>query len=169
MRQTPPPHRDTPRKCSQCDGGVLQCVSVTKAGIGIEKSYECDLCPAKVTIPAEGVVGTTLFVWGIVSAGLAWMFLVHARFPGLFSYLFVFGFTLAGGYFAWRDLYRHLRHPFIAQDMRNDTDTPEGRPKSTGMARFWDLGLVKSPLIAVAGLVVILGLIAFLGYIFGDA
>lgn len=146
----------------------MLCVSVKKAGLGIEKSYRCKICAAEITIPAEGFIGTYLFVWVAVSAFLAWMFLFYARYPGVLSYLFVSGFILLGGFFAFRDLFRHRAHPVLDVETRNNNIADPDQIEATGATKFWDLGLLATPLVTVAGIAIVLGVAAFLGYLFSD-
>lgn len=149
------------RKCSRCAEGTLQCIEVKNAGVGVEVSYKCLGCALETTIPAVGFIGTYLIVWAAVSSGLFWLFLAPSNYPGWLSYLLVGGLILGGGFIGFRDLQKHLVHPFVQAD---DPGPNAAIHSPMLLEKFWGMGLFKTPTLTLLAFAVLLGGAAVLGF-----
>ncbi len=163
MSDTPSATMQKPRKCANCDGGIMHCTDIKDTGFGADISYQCASCDAQVTLPPEGYISSFLVVWALVSGGLYWLLIASSPYPDGMSYAIVAGMTLLGGYFAIRGLLVHLGLPFVDADADAAKPKPHALPTPSPMAKFWTLGFFKTPLLAFTAAVVILGLSALLG------
>jgi hypothetical protein len=164
MEDAPQKKQVTNRKCNNCEGGTLVYSQTMQAGVGTEKLYKCASCDVEVRIPPEGFIGTYLVVWAIVSVGLIWLFLLNGSYPGVLSYVFVGGFVAIGGYSVIGDLIKHLTHPILDQGHEAAQSMDDAQPKASFMTRFWDLGLIKTPVIAILLIALVLLVATLIGY-----
>lgn len=107
-------------------------------------------------MPPERFIGAYFVVWLIISAALICLFLVSDPYAGWISYLLVGGFVAIGGYSVVGDFRKNQPHPILDLNASQDTSLP---------TRFWDQGMFKTPLIAVAMIALVLLVAALIGYV----